>query len=227
MKERYLLLGVIIIVGLILAVGIMTPGREEYQANLLPWNLTPHTDGSSTVFGLQLGTSTLGDAERLFAAEMELTLFQSPQGRFVAEGYFDNLSLSGLIAKMVVLADVSQDDLQGMFERGIRMATLGDGSRKVTVHPEDAAVLRASPVHSLTYLPRSQLDVELVERRFGAPSGKRIEAGGEVEHWLYPQLGLDVAIHHKGKEVLQYVMPRDFSHLAAPLEGLPEKSAND
>ena len=43
---------------------------------------------------------------------------------------------------------------------------------------------------------------------------RRAEA---LEHFLYPDKGLDLVLDSKGKEVLQYVAPADFARLRAPL----------
>jgi len=217
MRERYLFLGVLGFSLLAIAVAIFIPGRQDHRPEMLPWAISVHEDGTTTVFGLRLGHSTLGEAEQLFQTELELILFQSPQGRRVAEGYFDGVTLSGLAAKLVLVAGLSEEDLQGMFERGLRIATMGNGSRKVTLHPDDLARLRATPIAGITYLPRAHLDEALVEKRFGVPAQKVSEPGGDVVHWLYPERGLDVAVSAGGKEVLQYVAPRDFSRLMAPL----------
>lgn len=217
MRERYLFLGVLVFSLLAIAVAMFVPGRQDHRPEMLPWAIALHEDGTSTAFGLRLGHSTLGEAEQLFQTELELILFQSPQGRRVAEGYFDGVTLSGLAAKLVLEAALSEEDLQGMFERGLRIATMGNGSRKVTLHPDDVARLRVTPIASLTYLPRAHLDDALVEKRFGVPARKVNEPGGDVVHWLYPERGLDVAVSAGGKEVLQYVAPRDFSRLMAPL----------
>lgn len=217
MRERYLFLGVLGFSLLAIVVATLLRGPQEPQPAMLPWAVMVHDDGTSTVFGLRLGHSTLGEAEQLLRSEAELTLFQSPQGRLAAEGYFDAVSLGGLAARLVVEAALDEAELQAMFARGLRIATLGNGSRKVTLHPDDIARLRMTPIASLTYLPRAHLDETLVERRFGAPAHKVGEADGGVMHWLYPEHGLDVAISADGKEVLQYVAPRDFSRLMAPL----------
>jgi hypothetical protein len=45
-------------------------------------------------------------------------------------------------------------------------------------------------------------------------------------HLLYPPLGLDVVVDGDGKELLQYVAPRDFERLRAPLLAtMPEAAA--
>ena len=39
-------------------------------------------------------------------------------------------------------------------------------------------------------------------------------------HLLYPDKGLDVVVDGNGKELLQYVAPRDFAELREPLNKL-------
>jgi len=41
-------------------------------------------------------------------------------------------------------------------------------------------------------------------------------------HWLYPAIGLDLTVNDKGKEVLLYVKPADFSRVTAPLQDKTE-----
>lgn len=217
MKERYLILLVLGSIALLLAAALLLPGREDHRPELLPWVIETHADGSSTVLGVHLGASTLADAERLLREEVELTLFKSPAGRIGVEGYFDSVNLSGLLGKLVVEVAANDSALDGMFVRGVRIAKLGDGSRKVSLHPDDEAALRVSPIVSLTYLPRSRLNEDLVRSRFGEPREKIAEQGGDSVHWLYPASGLDIALSNQGKAVLQYVAPRDFARLLAPL----------
>lgn len=217
-SESRLILGVVGFSLLALFVGwFVFPRAPEPQPHLLPWNIVTLPDGTSRVFGLHLGEDTLAAAEQAFRETTELTLFVAPDGHMAAEAYFDELDLGGLRAKMVVEAALGQVELAAMYERGLRISTLGDGSRKVTLAPEDAIRVRHSTIASLTYLPKMDLDEALVVQRFGTPAQKTSEADGAVAHWLYPSQGLDVVVSQQGKEVLQYVPPRDFERVTAPL----------
>lgn len=60
----------------------------------------------------------------------------------------------------------------------------------------------------MTFIPSINLDEEVIRTRFGEPD-QRTELEGVV-HFLYPEKGLDVVIIEEGKEVIQYVVPRDF-----------------
>ena len=69
----------------------------------------------------------------------------------------------------------------------------------------------------MTYLPSINLQADLIEKRFGQPANKITDAVGGAEHWLYPDTGVDIALHAEQKEVIQYVMPADFNKLQQPL----------
>jgi hypothetical protein len=56
----------------------------------------------------------------------------------------------------------------------------------------------------------------MITQRFGQPA-ERIKAGTTFEHLLYPDRGLDIRLDTEGKEVLQYVAPRDFTRIREPL----------
>jgi hypothetical protein len=230
--ERYIFLGVLLFSLLAVAIGIMVPGNTRQstqpEAVYLPWQIETTASGSIRVLGLELGHSTLAEAQQRFREPYEVSLFARDGGERVVEAYFDSITLSGLRARVVLVMALTPEQLDGLYERGVRIATLGSGSRKVTLAADDLQWLAAMPIATLTYIPKSDLSAELVAARFGLPAERIREQGGDsgVEHWLYPQLGLDVALHEKGKEVLQYVQPAHFELLRRPLFEQGELLAN-
>jgi hypothetical protein len=136
----------------------------------------------------------------------------------IIEAYFDKVTLGGLSARVVVVFDFTAEQLQVMYDRGTRISTLGDGSRKVSLHPEDIETVRAARIASITYLPRIRLDDALLENRFGQPAQVIKEQDSNMTHWLYPDKGLDVALDEQGNGVLQYVSPALFDQLVSPLQ---------
>lgn len=222
--EKKIILGVLGFIALAFVVGVILPAllvEPEVPRNL-PWQIERTQDGRTRVFSITLGETTLADAERLLGTPAEVTLFNARDGRRVVEAYFDPVNLSGLSAKMVLGVDVPVEMLEPMYDRGIRASQLGGGTQKVTLASADLAKVREMPVDSITYMPSVNLSPEQVEKRFGVPAERRRETGDEpVEHWLYPELGLDVAISEKKKEVLQYVPPAEFERLTRPLQDVP------
>ncbi len=217
--ERYIFLGVLLFTLLALAIGLLLPTKSPEESVYLPWQIEQTASGSIRVLGLELGHSTLGDAERRFNEPYEVSMFARDDGNKVVEVYFDSITLSGIRARVVLVMGLTEEQLNGFYERGVRVATMGSGTRKVTIHDSDFRALATLPIASITYIPKANLTPELIQARFGQPAERIMEKETEspVEHWLYPQQGLDLIWHEKGKEVLQYVQPLQFETLRKPL----------
>lgn len=217
--ERNIALPIAAVTLLLIGAAILLPGGRPVDPDpKVPWKIEVNEDGSSTVLGLTLGTTTLGQTETLFDEEAKFTLFVRKSGEKTVEAYFERVFLSGLRADMVMALELGPEEKQAMYDRGTRIAKLGSGDKKVTMHPDDIVLARRAAIRHITYLPVTDLDEELLERRFGTP-GQRIPANNGVVHWLYPDRGLDIAVDPDRKEVFQYVAPRDFEELVTiPLQ---------
>jgi hypothetical protein len=215
--DRYTFLSVLAVTLVALALAIFIPGKEVEVPRSMPWQVEQTEGGSTRVFGIELGSTTLAEVEAIIKEEAEVSLFARDEGRRVVEAYFDNVDFRGLRARMVLVMALEPEEVDGMFERGVRIANMGGGSRKVTLSDEDLRLVGDTPVGVITYIPRSNLDAETIERRFGTPAQRIKEKDGVIEHWLYPEKGLDIALDTDGKEVLQYVTPERFDSLLQPL----------
>jgi hypothetical protein len=216
--ERNILLTVLAAALLALAVALLLPGgRPPDREPLLPWDVRVVPDGSIQVFGLTLGRSPLSDARLQFRNQGEVNLFASPDGGYSLEAYFDGVSLSGLKADLVLTLDLQAEQARAMFERGLRISQLGSGGKKVDLAPRDLERAANLPIRHVTYLPTAALDGPLIQRRFGEPQRRVREPDSGIEHWLYPQRGLDIAVDPQGPEVFQYLPPREFHRILEPL----------
>ncbi len=215
--ERFIFLGVLgfSLVAVFIAV-FLIPGRPVTAVHL-PWQIEISADGNTQVFGLEIGKSSLADVAHVFQAQPEVSLFEQKDGERVIEAYFDNVDISGLRARVVLVMAVSAEQLDGMYQRGERLANMGGGRHKVTLASADMETLRQMSFSSLSYIPKHNLDEKLVMTRFGEPAERITESDGKVVHWLYPDKGLDVALNPDAKEVLQYVPPSQFERVRRPL----------
>lgn len=214
-SERKIYWGVGIASLLIIAGSMLIP-VEPKRSDDLPWHIEHPTPDSVRVFGLTLGESATNEAELRFREQAVPSLFKSPEGKLIAEVFFEQVNLAGLPSKIVLTIDVPEKELQDMYERGLRMATTGSG-KKVTMTPEDVAHLRTWPISSLTYLPSLRVDEGVFLKRFGQPAQRVQENKSGLIHWLYPQNGLDITLGNGEKPLLQYVPPRKFDLLVRPL----------
>jgi len=207
--------GVGILSALLLVGSLLLPGDARRKDDV-PWYIEHPTADSVRVFGLTLGESTANDAELRFKEEVKPSLFKSPEGKLVAEVFFEQVTLAGLPAKIVLTIGVPPAELQGMYERGLRMAATGSG-KKITMTADDIVKLRTLPITSMAYLPSLRVDEAIFQKRFGQPAQRIREKKSGLIHWLYPQNGLDIALSSEEKPLLQYVPPKDFDRLVQPL----------
>ena len=216
--ERNTVLGVLGITVIALTIALLLPGGKPPETNpKLPWSIDTDTSGSSTVFDLTLGQSTLADARRVFGADGKTNIFLSPAKDISLEAYFDRLYISGIKADVVLSLFLDSEVLKAILDRGIRISELGDGSKKITLAPDDQATAASAIIERITYLPAAKLDAGLIKNRFGTPDSIIKENSG-IEHWLYPKMGLDIALNPEGKEVFQYVRPDAFHEVIKPLQ---------
>lgn len=204
------------IVSALFLVSFFFKPAEPRRNDDVPWHIEHPTPDSVRVFGLTLGESATNAAELRFKEEAKPSLFKSPEGKLVAEVFFEQVNLAGLPSKVVLTIDVPEAELKGMYERGLRMAATGSG-KKITMTPDDIEKLRTLPISSLTYLPGLRVEEAIFLKRFGQPAQRVQEKKNGLVHWLYPENGLDITLGGSEKPLLQYVPPKDFDKLVRPL----------
>ncbi|MBK9161820.1 MAG: hypothetical protein IPM27_09720 [Nitrosomonadales bacterium] len=216
--DKKIILGVIALVVVSLSVLLMLPDEATYTPDTLPWNITHPTPDTTRVFGITLGQTSLDEAARIFKheAEIEISLFKSAEGKMSVEAFTEEVNFNGLKAKIVMNINLPPNELQGMFERGLRMNSTPSGKR-ITLTADDLARVRSVPITGLTYLPNVKLDEAIIIKRFGNPAQRIRESKTKAIHLLYPQHGLDLVLGNEEKPVLQYLAPKDFDLLSAPL----------
>lgn len=182
----------------------------------LPWQITADGHGGSQVFGLKPGVSTLAEVRQVLGDEIEVALIAEPDEVGAVEGYYAQVPLGFVLAKMVVTVDLPKETISAMRERALRAKHMESTTRKITLHPDDLALAAKAPIRAISVIPAVNLDEATVIQRFGEPA-ERIVLSETRTHLLYPKNGLDVVVDKEGKELLQYVAPRDFASLRTPL----------
>lgn len=215
--ERNIIGGLAIATLLGLAIAIFIPGgKPPDKAPMLPWQVAIDANGNSSVFGIAMDKTTLSEAENLYQEKSTVSLFATPDNQYAVEAFFERLYLGGIRANLVMNIDIDQNTAAQMMERGIRISRLGSGSSKITLSEEDLNRVKTNTISLITYLPATDLDEELIQKRFGEPAERIPEESGTV-HWLYPDKGLDIAVSPETKEVFQYIPPTRFEQIRAPL----------
>lgn len=214
--DKKVILGVSGLLVALITLALMLPDRTVNSGDTLPWHVTHPAPDTTRVLGVTLGSSTLSDAEQAYQEAAEVSLFKGSEGKMVVEAFFEEVKLNGLKAKIVMTIAVPEQELQGMFDRGLRINATSSGKR-ITLNTDDLARVRKAPISSLSYLPAVHLEETVLSKRFGTPAERIRETKNGTVHWLYPQHGLDITLRGDEKPLLQYVSPRDFELLRTPL----------
>jgi hypothetical protein len=213
-------LSLIALVLIALIVPFLIPGSGRQDGvdpnSNLPWQVADDGQGGSTVFGLKPGISTLAEVRQRLGNEIEVAILAEPNEIGSLEGYYAQVPLGFVLAKMVVTVDASDAEISAMRERALRARHMESTTRRITLHPDDLAAADRLPIRAISVIPASNIDEATIIQRFGEP-GERIAVSDKRTHLLYPKLGLDVVVDKDGKELLQYVAPKQFARLREPL----------
>jgi len=195
--------------------------EKNKQLAGLPWQINILNDGSTQVFGLNIGHSRLADAIEKLGSDMELAIVtatttnQDEVGSL--EMYYGHYRAGLLSGKLVLQTDIDAQTIKRWRDNALRSEYMASGqAKKYTLAADDLVQVLDEVIVGLTFIPAVNLDEEVILARFGEPE-ERIQAAG-VTHFLYPKKGLDIALHEDSKEVLQYVRPEIFQQLVAPLK---------
>lgn len=192
-------------------------GDQPTQVTDMPWQVSVDAQGRSTVFGVTLGETRLMQAVDKFGREAEVAAFSGGDQGARVEGYFHNIELGPVIAKVVVTLKADQAQIEGMMEQASKQAPTPSGAVRFTPGQADMQVVKDMIIESITYLPTFiSLDEAMVLARFGEPARRVAMDKGRV-HFLYPNKGLDVMVDPEGKEVMQYLLPGNFAQLEEKL----------
>lgn len=182
----------------------------------LPWQVEIFPDGSTQVFGLKIGSSRLSDALESLGNDMELAIIAATDEVGNLEMYYGHYRAGLLSGKLVLQTSVSKEKMKQWRDNAVTSEYMASGlAKKYFVSPDDLPLALAEIIIGITFIPAVNLDEEVILARFGEPV-QQIELPG-VTHFLYPDRGLDIALHEKSKEVMQYVSPAEFQQLVQPL----------
>ncbi|OYT86575.1 MAG: hypothetical protein CFE46_17315 [Burkholderiales bacterium PBB6] len=199
------------------------PSSAEMAVDL-PWQVLPQADGSSRVFGLQVGRSSLADVEQRLGDELRTGLI-APHGQPPAlESFVDGFRAGFVTGRLVLAFEADADWLAQARERSPRQ-DVGEGgrSRRYALAADDLPAARQRRLVGVVFLPSARLDEATLVQRFGTPSRRLATADGVVQ-LLYPEKGVAVAVppaegpEARARAVIQYSAPADFERrLLAPL----------
>lgn len=183
---------------------------EDLENLELPWNVDARPDGTSNVLGLNLGSATLGDAAENFGRPEGIALFLHSDDSRSLESYFGKVRFGPFEARVITTLAADEWQLDGMAIRAVGRDRTQSGDIKLVLAEEDQAAVMNQPLKAITYIPAyGGLEKDFFRERLGEPAAWRRE-NKEAVSWFYPHLGLNLLINSAGKEVFEFVPPREY-----------------
>jgi len=211
------LLQIFVVISSALALAyIAMPEVDRSKIKNLPWQITVNPDKTSTVFGVTLGLDSVGKALEVLGPDREIAILMDSNNVASLEIYYGHFRSGPLQGKLVISTLADQADLLTIARDVPAVDFTESGLRKFMPGSQQLDFLKRQVIDSLTFIPKAQLDAEIIEGKFGKPS-EIIKLNDETSHYLYQEQGLDIALNTEGKETLQYIAPRDFALLSEPL----------
>lgn len=179
----------------------------------LPWQIDVLDDGSTQVFGLHLGVSSLADALTILGeGDVKLAIIAAGDELGSLEMYYGHFKAGVIAGKLVIQTNASEERIEAWRANAVKFEYMATGkAKKYTLSDDDLAAVLAEKITGLTFIPSANLDEEIIQARFGVPA-QRVELD-DTTHFLYPEKGLDIAIFENAKEVMQYVLPNNFKKI--------------
>ena len=199
---------------LLAAVLLVSPFLKETEnaeiVSGLPWQVDILPDGSTRVFGLNIGVSHLADVLGIHGDDdMELAVIAASDEVGSLEMYYGHYRAGLISGKLIVQTNASEENIKSWRERAAKFDYMASGQAKKYILSEgDLKLALNEKVTGQTFIPSSNLDEEIILLRFGEPI-ERVQLQNAM-HYLYPNKGLDIALFEDAKEVLQYVSPNTF-----------------
>jgi len=207
---------ILFILAIIISLSACEKSPQQNKTDRYPWQITILADGSSRIFGIRLGVTTVSEAKQLIGNMPKAALFENPDGKLSLELFYSEFSRAGLSGRLVLTIRADTTELQGFKQQANSKNKLESGVLQYQLDATKLNQIESWPVASMTYMPYANLKEKIIIGRFGEPAEK-IRSHEQAQHWLYPDKGLDLIINEAGKEILQYVPPTEFEMLAKPL----------
>jgi len=183
----------------------------------LPWQIEIQADGSTQVFGIDIGNSRLADVIEILGSDMEIAVIAASEEAGNLEMYYGHYKAGLLSGKLVIQTSAGETDIKYWRDNAVKSEYMASGlAKKYFLSADDLPRALDETVTGLTFLPAVNLDDAVIRARFGEP--ERLVNVAGVTHYLYPEKGLDIALHESSKEVMQYVEPAAFEQLLRPLQ---------
>jgi len=173
----------------------------------LPWQVEIMADGTTQIFGLNIGHTRLADAAKFLGDDMEVAVIAAADETGRLEMYFRSYRVGLLSGKIILKTSASEQDIESWRGNATKSDYVATGrAKKYVLSASDLDTAVNEVITGITFIPSVNLDEKIILARFGTPD-KREKLAGAL-HFVYLKKGLDIVLYENAKEVLQYSIPQ-------------------
>lgn len=192
---------------------------DTFLVESYPWQISVLPDGKSRVFGIVLDETSLKEVDQILKGTPKVALYAANNKELSLEAYYKNIRLGGLIGSFIFTLNAPKQQLEQIMKESAKKERAENNGVRYELDKSASDKSKLLTVKNLIYIPAVNLDEETIVQRFGKPAYKIKLKTKEVGwHYLYPEKGLDLIFKQDGKEILQYVLPKNFNALLEPLQ---------
>ncbi len=181
-----------------------TPAGAGRVITHLPWQVVIAEDGSTGIFGMVLGQSSLNDFIDKYSAHATTGLFYDPDGSIKIETYINKIRLGLFDASIILLPKVSQEQLSIHQEAGFKAKPGPSGAMKMQLPVENVKEILSYPLQGIIYVPTAKYQKDEIRARFGEPDSIE-EIDKDMSVWSYSKKNIVLVHDLKEKELIYYL----------------------
>lgn len=162
--------------------------------------------GHLHLLGLELGKTTLREAETALKSRSDIAIYIYPEGDPHAgvslEAFFPAI---GDHSKVILQLDASPTQLEKLQQRSTIPHLYPNKVARMNLHPEDQTIVQQLIVSKATLIPSLHITSEMLKKRFGEPTTSNTD--DETTHYYYQAIGLHAIISKDDVARLQFSNP--------------------
>lgn len=213
--------------GLVAMLLLSACGKSDPQVVTdLPWDATSTAQGTTRVFQLELGKTTLRQAIERWHSFPELAVMQARTNELSLEAYFGKQRLGLFEAKLVAELVADPATLDKFSKEHIKREPQASGAWRLTVSEPNLKLANDFLIKYLIYIPVVNYEPELIRARFGE-GAEIVRLTATVDAWFYPDRNLAMLIDANGGDMFYYSSPQDFPQLKAKILKLPTEQVHE
>lgn len=170
----------------------------------LPWAVEITDSGNPSIFGLELGRSSINDFLDTHRATIDVRLFVDPDGKKNIEAYISKIRLGVFDASVILLPKVSEEQLQEHHAVAILKKPGPSGAFELQLPESNLNALLDYPLGGLIYIPKVQYSEDEVITRFGKPDQK-IQLNDTKTLWSYSDKSYFLTHDSEEREQIYYI----------------------